>query len=323
MKPRILVTRLLPEPAMLKLEEHFTVTVNPSDRVLTKVEIIRGIRDCDILLCLLTDTIDAEIMDARPGLQGISNYAVGFNNIDVPAATQRKIPVTNTPGVLTETTADLTWALLLGVARRIVEADNFNRSGRFQGWGPLHFLGNDIHGKILGIIGTGRIGSAVARRAAGFNMKIIYTDLEPNPEFTARFHAVYTDLPTLLAQADFVTIHVPLSPQTVDLIGEYELSLMKSTACLINTSRGQVIAEKALVRALQEKRIAGAGLDVYYHEPELTPGLTDCPNTILTPHIASATTATRTRMGLMAAANAIALIQGEKPENLVNPEVWD
>lgn len=323
MKPSIFVTRLLPEPVMRKLEEHFTVTVNPSDRVLTRDEIIRGIRDCDILLCLLTDTIDAGIMDARPGLQGISNYAVGFNNIDVPAATQRKIPVTNTPGVLTETTADLTWALILGIARRVAEADSFNRSGRFQGWGPLHFLGNDVHGKTLGIVGSGRIGSAVARRAAGFDMKIIYTDLEPNPEFTARFRAVYTDLPTLLTLADFVTIHVPLSPATVDLIGAPELRLMKSTAYLINTSRGQVIDEKALVRALQEKRIAGAGLDVYYYEPDLTPGLSACPNTILTPHIASATTATRTRMGLMAAENAIALIRGKKPENLVNPEVWD
>jgi glyoxylate reductase len=320
-KPKIFVTRLLPEKAMQRLNNFFEVTVNSEDRVLSRNELISGIKHCDILLPLLTDKIDAEIMQAGKDLQGISNYAVGYNNIDVEAATKLGLPVCNTPGVLTETTADLTWALLLATARRIVGADRFNRSGKFTGWGPLLFLGNDIYGKTIGIIGAGRIGSAVARRAAGFNMKILYYDNQRNSKLETELNAEFSDMEQLLKHSDFVTLHVPLLPETEKMIGKTELDLMKSTAYLINTSRGKIIEEGALVKALQKNQIAGAGLDVYYDEPEMYPGLSDCENAVLLPHIASASIETRTNMGLLAAENAEAIIKGERPKHIVNPEV--
>ncbi|KQC08331.1 MAG: D-glycerate dehydrogenase [Candidatus Cloacimonas sp. SDB] len=321
MKPKIFVTRKLPSAAMEKLEEFFHVSVNPEDRVLSRDEIRQGMQECDILLPLLTDTIDAEMMRSAPSLKGISNYAVGFNNIDVEAATELGLPVCNTPGVLTDATADLTWALLMAVTRRVVEADQYNRAGKFQGWAPLLFLGADIYGKTLGIIGTGRIGSAVAHRATGFKLKILYHDHKRNEALEKELKAEYVPLNDLLRTADFVTLHVPLLPETTELIGEKELRSMQSTAYLINTSRGKVVNETALVKALQEGWIAGAGLDVYYNEPELHPGLKECPNTVLLPHIASATTGSRTAMGMLAAENAIAIIKGEKPPHIVNPEV--
>lgn len=317
MKPSIYVTRLLPEPAMDKLQGFFQVTVNPQNRILKAEEIIQNIKDKDALLCLLTDTIDKRIVEAGTKLKVISNYAVGFNNIDIAAATLKGISVCNTPGILTDTTADLTWALIFTVARRIVEADNCIRASRFKGWGPLDFLGTDIYGKTLGIIGMGRIGQAVAKRAQGFDMKILYTSHSdkqiPN--------AAFVSLPTLLESSDFVSIHTPLSKETHHLIGAHELSLMKKSAYLINTSRGAVIDEKALVHALQNHQIRGAGLDVYEYEPQLTTGLIELANTVLLPHIGSATTETRTAMGLMAAENAIAILKGEKPHSIANPEV--
>ncbi|HHE38886.1 MAG TPA: D-glycerate dehydrogenase [Candidatus Cloacimonetes bacterium] len=321
MKPKIFVTRLLPKPAMNKLEEVFDIKVNPEDRVLSKQEIIEGTKWCDILLCLLTDTIYEEILDANPNLKGISNYAVGFNNIDIRAATKRKIPVCNTPGVLTDTTADMTWALIFAAARRIVESDKFNRAGKFKGWGPMLFLGNDIFGKTLGIIGAGRIGTAVAKRAIGFKMKVLYADKSQNNEIERSVGAKKVEFEYLLQQADFVSLHVPLLPETINLISEKELKLMKRSAYLINTSRGPVLDEKVLIKALKENRIAGAGLDVYTNEPEMTEGLAQCENAILTPHTASATIETRTKMGILAAENAIAMIQGKKPKHIINPEV--
>jgi glyoxylate reductase len=321
MKPKIFVTRLLPDEAMLKLEEYFQVNVNPENRVLTRDEIINGMKDCDILLPLLTDSIDAEMIRSAQHLKGISNYAVGFNNIDVEAATKLGLPVCNTPGVLTETTADLTWALLMACARRIVEADNFNRDGHFHGWGPLLLLGNDVFGKTIGIIGTGRIGSAVARRAAGFNMNILCYDNHPDHDLEKEINVHYTEMDDLLRNSDFVTLHVPLLPETTDLIGEKELRLMKKTAYLINTSRGKVINEEVLVKALQENWVTGAGLDVYYNEPKMYPGLEECSNAVLLPHIASATIETRTKMGLLAAENAIAIMKGDRPKHIVNPVV--
>jgi len=321
LKPTIFVTRLLPEQAMTKLAEFFNVEVNPYDRVLTRIEIMSGIKDCDILLCLLTDTIDAEMLKEGSNLKGISNYAVGFNNIDVKAATELGLPVCNTPGVLTETTADLTWALLFSTARRVVESDNFNRNGHFKGWGPLLLLGNDVYGKTLGIIGVGRIGTAVARRALGFGMNIIYYDNKPNLELEKELGLKFVEMDELLQNSDFVTLHVPLLPETKKMIGIRELQLMKPTSHLINTSRGKVVDEQALVQALKEGWIAGAGLDVYYDEPEMYPGLKGCLNTVLTPHIASATVETRTKMGLLAADNAIAIMKGVKPKFIVNPEV--
>jgi glyoxylate reductase len=321
MKPKIFVTRLLPKPAMDKLEEVFKVEVNPLDRVLSKEEILQGTQKCDVLLCLLTDSIDAEIMDANPNLKGISNYAVGYNNIDMNAANERRIPVCNTPGVLTETTADLTWALILGIARRIAEADVMNRNGEFKGWGPLFCLGADVYEKTLGIVGLGRIGKAVARRSAGFNMKVLYASSQTESEIEQELNAEKVSLEELLENSDFVSMHVPLNAETEKMISEKELEMMKDTAFLINTSRGKVVNEKALLKALENNVIAGAGLDVYENEPEMTDGLSELKNIILAPHLGSATTETRTKMGMLAAENAISLIKSERPQEIVNPHV--
>lgn len=321
MRPKIFVTRRIPQPGLDLLEDHFEVALNEEDRVLTREEILDGLKGKEALLCLLTDFIDGQMIELATSLRVISNYAVGFNNIDVKAATVRGIPVTNTPGVLTETTADLAWALLLCAARRIVEGDAIMRRGKFRGWGPLFHLGKDVYGKTLGVVGAGRIGTAVARRSTGFNMKVLYTDPDPSPELE-RIGAKRVSLEELLKKADFVTLHVPLVPGTEHLLGEKELRLMKSDAFLINTSRGSVVHEKALVKALRENWIQGAALDVYEKEPAMAEGLPDLENVILAPHIGSATVETRTRMAVMAAGNAIDVILGKRPQHLVNPEVF-
>lgn len=321
MKPKIFVTRKLPQAALDKVASYFEMEINPDDRVLTKAEIIKGLKGKDALLCLLTDTIDAEVMDSCPQLRVISNYAVGFNNINVPEATKRQIPVCNTPDVLTETTADMAWALLMSVARRIVEGDKFTRAGKFNGWGPMMLLGGDIYGKTLGLIGCGRIGAATARRALGFSMKVIYYDIARNAEIEKSVNAKFVDMDTVLKESDFVSLHVPLNDKTKHLIGEKQLRMMKKTAYLINTARGPVIDEKALVKILSEKVIAGAGLDVYEEEPKLAAGLADLENVVIPPHIASATIDTRTNMGLIAANNAISIFEGTKPYSCANPEV--
>ncbi len=272
---------------------------------------------------LLTERIDGEVMDqAGPRLKIIANYAVGFNNIDIPAATARKIAVTNTPGVLTDTTADLTMALLLAVARRIVESDIYTRAGRYANWAPLLFVGTDVHHKTLGLIGFGRIGMAVARRALGFDMRILYHDEGPVvPEMAKQVNVRRVDRETLLKESDFISLHVPLTPETHHLMGPKEFSLMKPTAFIINTSRGEVIDEQALVEALEKKKIAGAALDVYEKEPEITSPLKEMLNVILLPHIGSASMETRTKMGLMAAENLLAYFKGQRPPNCLNPEV--
>src|SRR5690606_4745829 len=263
------------------------------DRLPTKEEVIEGVRGKDALLCLLTEEITAEVMDAAPNLKVISNYAVGYNNIDVEAATARGIVVTNTPGVLTETTADFAWALLMAVARRVVEADRFTRAGKFQGWGPLLLLGSDVYGKCLGVIGMGRIGQAIARRARGFDMRVLYYNRRRvDPAIENELQATYASLDELLQEADYVVLTVPLTPETHHLIGPRELAMMKPTAYLINPARGPVVDEKALVEALKSRTIAGAALDVFEEEPKLTPGLTELDNVVLAPHIASATTET-------------------------------
>ncbi|HMK65545.1 MAG TPA: D-glycerate dehydrogenase [Thermodesulfobacteriota bacterium] len=323
MKPKIFVTRRLPERAMTFLDENFSVTCNPFDRVLTRQELLDGVIGQDGLLPLLTDRIDSEVMDkAGPQLKIIANYAVGFNNIDIPAATARKIPVTNTPGVLTDTTADLTMALLLAVARRIAESDVYTRAGKYEGWAPLLYVGTDVHHKTLGLMGFGRIGIAVAKRALGFDMKILYHDEGPvDPETAQQFGAHGVDRETLLRESDFISLHVPLTPGTHHLMGAKEFSLMKSSAFIINTSRGEVIDEQALADALEKKEIAGAALDVYEKEPEIVPALKTMPNVILLPHIGSASLETRTKMGLMAAENLVAFFKGQKPPNCLNPEV--
>ncbi|MBL7172797.1 MAG: D-glycerate dehydrogenase [Desulfobacteraceae bacterium] len=324
MKPDVLVTRRLPSAAMALLEENFEVECNPHNRVLTREELLSAVKGKDGLLPLLTDRIDTEVMDAAgPRLKIIANYAVGYNNIDVDAATARKIAVTNTPGVLTDTTADLTMALLLTVARRVVESDVYARAGRYQGWDPLLLLGADVHHKTLGLLGFGRVGFAVARRAAGFDMRILYYDqCRADADMEKQVGATCVDLEALLRESDFLSLHVPLTEGTRGLMGPENLSLMKPTAFIINTARGEVIDEEALVRALEEKAIAGAGLDVFEREPMIHPALAKMDNVVILPHIGSASMETRTRMGLIAAENLIAIFKGEIPPNCLNPEVF-
>jgi len=320
---KVYITRRIPEPGIEMIRKEHEVEVNPYDRVLTREELLQAVKGKDGILCLLTDKIDAEVFDAAgPQLKVVSNYAVGYDNIDVNEATKRGIVVTNTPGVLTETTADLAWALILATARRIVEADKFTRAGKYEGWAPMLFLGQDVYGKTLGIIGMGRIGQAVARRAKGFNMKVLYNDIRRIPEeLEKELNATFVSLDELIEQSDFVSLHTYLSPETYHLINEERLRKMKKTAYLINTSRGPVVDESALVRALKEGWIAGAGLDVYEFEPKLVPGLAECENAVLLPHIASASVETRTKMATMAAENLLAVLAGKMPPNPVNPEV--
>lgn len=318
MKPKIYVTRRLPQPTLDRPAEVFEV--NPEDRPSTKAELLQKVRGRDALLCLLTDIIDADILCAEPRLRVLSNYAVGYNNIDVAAATARRLPATNTLGILTETTADLTFALLLAVARRVVEGDRLTREGRFSGWGPMSPLGSDVYGKTLRIVGMGHI---VTRRAVSFGMRILYVSRHPKPEVEHAYGAVRVELEPLLRESDFVSIPVPLTEETYHLIAEPQLPQMKPTAFLINTSRGPVVDEKAPVVALQEKWISGAGLDIYEREPLLEPGLAELENTVSAPHLGSATVETRTRTAMPAAENAIAVVQTRRPPHCVNPEVFD
>ena len=320
----VFVTRTIPKEAIKLLEAHCAeVEVHEGEGILSKEELLESVQGRGGILCCLTERIDADVLEAAAGVKGIANVAVGYDNIDVAEATRRGIPVSNTPGVLTDATADLAWALLFAVARRIVEADRFTRAGKFKAWGPMMFLGGDITGKTLGIIGTGRIGTAVAMRSRGFGMRVVYHDLVENVELERELGARRAALEELLGESDFISLHVNLTQETRHLIGERELSLVKPTAYIINTSRGAVIDEGALVAALQEGRVAGAGLDVYEDEPRLTPGLTELDNVVLLPHIGSASVATRTRMALMAAENLLAMLKGERAPNCVNPEVYE
>jgi glyoxylate reductase len=324
-KPHVLVTQLIPQAGMDLLHSFAAVDVNPDpDRIWTNEEVIAALPGHDALLCLLTNPIDAAVMDAAPGLKVIANMAVGYNNIDLGAATTRHIPVTNTPGVLTDTTADFAWALLMAAARRVAEADRFTRAGKFHGWGPLMLVGGDITEKTLGIVGFGRIGRAVAERARGFHMRVLYYDTQPaDPDTEHQLNASRAPLGDLLAQSDFVTLHVNYTPETHHLIGASQLARMKDTAYLVNTSRGAVVDEADLVDALRNHAIAGAGLDVYEDEPTIHPGLLDLENVVLAPHIASASITTRNAMATMAAENIRAVFAGHRPPNLVNPEVWE
>lgn len=320
-KKSVYVTRLIPQPAIDLLRQHFDVEINPEDRVLTRKELLEKVQGRDAVLCLLTDDINEEVYEAAGDKCKIfANYAVGYNNINVPEATKRGIIVTNTPGVLDDATADIAWTLLMAVSRRIVEADKFTREGKFKGWGPMMFLGRDITGKTAGVVGAGRIGYNFAKKAKAFDMTILYTDVKPSAAMQ-ELGAKYVDKETLLKEADFVSVHVPLLPATKHYISEAELKLMKETAVLINTSRGPVVDEKALVKALKESQIWGAGLDVFENEPEIEPELMGMNNVTIVPHIASATIETRTNMGLIAARNIVKVLTGEKPDTCVNPEV--
>jgi len=321
---KVYVTRPVFDEATDRLRREFEVELNTEDRILPKQELISHLRDKDGALTLLTDAIDLEVLQSTQRLKVVANFAVGFNNVALDSATKLGVVVTNTPGVLTETTADFTWTLLMAAARRVVEADKFARAGRFRAWGPKMLLGYDIYGKTLGLVGLGRIGQAVARRAAGFNMRVVFHDPESIPERIIKELGV-TRLPfdELLRVSDFISLHVPLFPETHHLLNDHTFALMKPTCIVINTSRGPVVDEKALVRAVREGKIAGAGLDVFEREPEIEPELFAMENVILAPHIASASHETRLRMCMMAADNLIAALKGERPPNLVNPEVWD
>ncbi len=323
-KPRVYVTRQIFDEALDILRQDAKVEVFEGvDNPVPRDTLLSKIRHVDGLICLLTDTIDAEVIDVSGKLKVISNMAVGFNNIDVEEATRRGIYVTNTPGILTETTADCAFALLFAIARRIAEADRHVRAGRWiHAWGPRMFIGTDIHGKTLGIIGLGRIGSAIARRAKGFDMNIIYYDVIRRRDLEENLGISFKSLDEVLSEADFVTVHVPLTGETHHMIGQRELSMMKETSYLVNSSRGPVIEQAALHTALKEGIIAGAALDVFEREP-LDPSspLLELDNVVLTPHIASASVETRTKMAVVAANNLVSILRGEKPPNLVNPEV--
>jgi len=289
----------------------------------SREELLEAVRDVDAIFCTLNERIDKELMDSAVNLKVVGTMSVGFDHIDVEYATRRGIYVVYTPGVLTETVADHTWALLLAAARRVVEGDDLVRTGGWiVPWAPTMMLGYDVYGKVLGIIGLGRIGYAVAKRARGFNMKILYYDLVRRPEAEAELGAEYAPLERVLSEADFVTIHVPLTPDTRGMIGERELRMMKKTAILVNTARGPIIDQKALVKALSEGWIAAAGLDVFEEEP-LPPDdpLTKLKNVVLTPHIGSASHETRNKMAEVVAEGIVKVLRGERPDNLCNPEV--
>jgi glyoxylate reductase len=321
-RPRIFVTRRIPEAGLTRLRASFDVVVNPDDRPLTTEELHRGIADADAVIGLLTDRIDAAFFDAAPNLKGYANYAVGYDNIDVAEATRRGIPVSNTPDVLTMATAELAWALLFAVARRVVETDAVMRSGAWTGWGPLQFIGADVSGRTLGIVGAGRIGTAMARMSAGFGMRVLYTSSSSrNEELERDLGARRVEFDELLRESDFISIHTPLRPSTRHLFNANAFRRMKNTAILINTGRGPVIKEDDLVAALRSGEIGGAGLDVYEMEPRMAKGLKDCPNTVLLPHIGSATHSTRDNMALLAAENIEAMLAGTKPPTILNPEV--
>lgn len=318
----VFVTRALPGPVLEELRRAFEVEVNPEDRALTAQELRAGSAGRDGLISLLTDRIDDDLLAAAgPQLKIVANVAVGFNNVDVAAATRRKVLITNTPGVLDDATATLTMALLLAAARRLAEADAYIRAGKWKGWTPDFFMGLDVDGKTLGIVGAGRIGRNTARKARAFGMRILYCGRRRDEAFEAETGAQHRDRDALLAEADYVSLHLPLNEETRHFIGARELSLMKPTAVLINAARGPVVDERALVEALRSRTIWGAGLDVFEHEPELAPGLAELPNVVLAPHIGSATPATREAMARMAARNVIEALNGRPPLSPVNPEV--
>jgi glyoxylate reductase len=330
---RVFVTRRIPQVGLDLLAAggaRVLVGQEDEERALPREALLAGVGGCDVLLPLLTEVIDRELLSRNPGLLGVAQMAVGYNNIDVGAATELGIPVANTPGVLTETTADLTWALLMAAARRIPQAHAYQVAGRYRLWGPNLFLGADVgvgatgRRKVLGIVGYGRIGRAVAKRATGFDMEILACDPALSREaIEADGVARAVDLPALLAASDFVTLHTLLTAETRHLIGAPELRSMRASAILVNTSRGEVLDEQALVVALREGWIGGAGLDVYEGEPAMAVGLAELDNAVLLPHIGSATRDTRGRMATMAAENALCQLQGERAPNVVNPEVYD
>jgi len=316
MKPIVTVTNVFPQVALDKLSSECDLKINRTS--LTKEELKQKISGSDAVISYLTDRIDQDIIDRGTKLKIIANYGAGFNNIDVTYASERGIWVTNTPNVLHETTADLTWAMILGAARRIVSADRYTREGKFQGWGAKLFLGGDVHEKTLGIIGLGEIGRSVARRAIGFNMRTLYYQRNRLPkEEEKKLNAEHVTFEQILRESDFLTLHVPLTEETEYMIGNDEIALMKKTAYLIHTARGKIIDDYALVAALREGRLAGAALDVYEAEPELTEGMRELDNLMILPHIGSASFETRDKMALLVADNVLDALEGKTPRSLV------
>jgi glyoxylate reductase len=321
-KPKVYSTHQLFEEARKILDADCEMQYWTDSERPPRDEVLRRVKDKEGLVCLLTEKINGEFLRAAPKLRIASNVAVGFDNIDVDACTRRGVVVTNTPGVLDETTADFAWTLLMTAARRVAEGELLARSGNWKGWNLDQLCGADVWGKTLGIVGFGRIGRSVARRASGFQMKIIYTDaVRVSEEVEKSLNAEFRDMNSLLAESDFISLHVPLLPETRGLFDAPKLFRMKPTAFLINTSRGPVVDEAALVAALENNKIAGAALDVFENEPFIHPGLKR-PNVVLTPHIASASIETRTRMAVMAANNVVALFKGQRPPNILNPDIF-
>ena len=322
-RPRVYVTRVIPEDGLALVREATACRVWEGELPPPREVLLREVGEIDGLLCLLTDPIDAALLDAAPRLRVISQMAVGVDNIDVAACTRRGIPVGYTPGVLAETTADLAWALLMATARRVVEADAYTRSGAWKTWEPMGLLGRDLHHATLGIIGLGGIGTEVAKRARGFEMRILYFSRRRKPELEASLGLEYRLMDELLREADFVSLHCALTAETRHLIGARELALMKPTAILINTTRGPVVDQAALAAALKAGTLAAAGLDVFEAEPvPLDDPILSLPNVVALPHIGSASVDTRGRMARMAAENLLAALSDQRPPNLVNPEAW-
>jgi glyoxylate reductase len=321
-KYNVYITRLIPEEGLKLLGEFCNLEINPEDRPLTRDELLKNVKGRNGVISLLNDRIDGEVMDTAKGIRGFANYAVGFDNLDVKAATARKIPLSNTPGVLTIATAEMAWTLLFAVARRLIESEKVMRSGTWPGWGPLQFIGGDVTGKTLGIAGAGRIGTAMALMSKGFAMKVLYTDEVVNPVLEKELGAKKVSFEDLLKESDFVSIHVPFMPSTRHLFNARTLRRMKPTAYLINTARGPVINEAELVEALRDHVIAGAALDVYEFEPKMVPGLSDLENVVIAPHTASATISSRSGMSVKAATNLLAMLKGERPPDCLNPEIY-
>lgn len=323
-KFNVYITRMIPQAGLDLLAPECDLTINPDDRPLSRAELLDAVQGRDGVIGLLTDKIDGEFFDAAKGIKGYANFAVGFDNIDLDAARERKMPVSNTPEVLTLATAEAAWALLMATARKVVETDRIMRAGEWTGWGPLQFIGADLTGKTLGIVGAGRIGTAMARMSVGFKMKVLYFDpAAENKALEEELGARRVNFDDLLAGSDFISIHTPLLPSTRHLFDATAFAMMKPTAFVVNTSRGPVIKEDDLVKALKSGQIAGAGLDVYENEPKMAGGLAECANAVLVPHIGSATKSSRDGMATTAAGNLVAMLHDQKAPNCLIPEIYE
>ena len=322
-RPKVLITREIPSPGIELLKSECDVEINLEDRALTRQELLDKVANKDAVLCLLTDKIDAEFFDAAPNLKGVANYAVGFDNINVTEASKRGISLSNTPEVLTEATAEMAWALLFAVARRVVESDLFLRTGQWEGWAPLQYVGTGVSGKTLGIVGPGRIGRAMALMSRGFNMRVLYSGNRKNNLLEDELGAEFVPFSQLVKESDFISLHVPFWAETKHMFSAPVFKEMKKSSIIINTARGAVIKEDDLLEALIKGEIAGAGLDVYEFEPSVMENLKILNNVVLTPHTGSGTKKSRDDMSVMAAQNILAMLKNEKSAQCINPEIFE